>query len=818
KAIKRKESQARKIFKQLTTESAKIARQTLGSTDSDNTAEFGKKFKKSLKQSLKSQAVSKTQSYINSKANEFANKFGQGRTEISLSGITSEAINYHIRTIQPLSNLNKNSQDLTFIQAQIASGADKGDRRETFNLGIGYRKLLEQGQSIIGINLFTDYESKSKHRRASIGAEYQRSNFTANVNSYFSLSDKTIVNGKSEEVQNGYDIRLTGQIPYLPWAKIRATQYYWKGRQGANISGNVLGFETQISDSTRLEIGSSNNDNSDRETYARLSVLLPVEKDKPTNFIVDDKPFKSSSKMQLSELKWVERSNVIRVEKAKNNNTAIIGAFKGAVEGATCEATDSNGKTISKNTDDKGVASVANPAFATGLLLLSCSSGFYVDEATSAPRVASPILRAAIDYKGGSVKLIATPLSEIAYRLAGGSAYDAQHSTETATVLAKLKANISDKNAEVASVFGISGVDFTKTIPIDIFTTKALPNATGKTAAILAAISEYTTTAATPNSPSFTIADLLNKIKVGNINTEIINGLNDFMANDSAIGGGKANIDNNIREAADAIIKELNDILASIEIIKKYADDDVANPAPEVETYAKAGVDGVIARNLEEINQAVADVTGAEVDTTRKIQALVNSVIYAIKISPQTRSIAENSAVQTAVGAKLILENGDPATFTFDDSSIFSINNSGQISVASAQLDFETQQTYILTVTVSSNKIDVADKSTTITVVVTDVKEAATFTVSGITSKTIAENLVFTSATPNPITTAIGFTTWTLGGLDATEFTIDATTGVVTSNSEFDFENPTDSDSNNICELTVTATDDDDNKAAKNIT
>ncbi|KAA0449565.1 MAG: hypothetical protein FXV79_03810, partial [Candidatus Thioglobus sp.] len=143
-ATKRKESQARKIFKQLATESAKTARQTLGSTDSDNTSEFSKKFK----QSLKRQAISKTQSYANLKANEFANKFGQGRTEISISGIDSEAINYHIRTIQPLSNLNKDSQDLIFTQAQIASGADKGDRRETLNLGIGYRKLLEQGQSI----------------------------------------------------------------------------------------------------------------------------------------------------------------------------------------------------------------------------------------------------------------------------------------------------------------------------------------------------------------------------------------------------------------------------------------------------------------------------------------------------------------------------------------------------------------------------------------------------------------------------------------------------------------------------------------------
>jgi hypothetical protein len=43
---------------------------------------------------------------------------------------------------------------------------------------VGYRQLLEQGQSIAGINLFADYESKSKHKRGSVGLEYQRANST----------------------------------------------------------------------------------------------------------------------------------------------------------------------------------------------------------------------------------------------------------------------------------------------------------------------------------------------------------------------------------------------------------------------------------------------------------------------------------------------------------------------------------------------------------------------------------------------------------------------------------------------------------------
>jgi hypothetical protein len=80
-----------------------------------------------------------------------------------------------------LTPFDDDATELTFVQAQLSSGENFGDRRNTFNLGVGYRQLLEQGQSIAGINLFADYESKSKHKRGSVGLEYQRANFNLNV-------------------------------------------------------------------------------------------------------------------------------------------------------------------------------------------------------------------------------------------------------------------------------------------------------------------------------------------------------------------------------------------------------------------------------------------------------------------------------------------------------------------------------------------------------------------------------------------------------------------------------------------------------------
>jgi hypothetical protein len=49
--------------------------------------------------------------------------------------------------------------------------------------------------AIAGINVFTDYQTKSSHNRLSLGLEYQRANFSANINKYHAFSAKKLING-----------------------------------------------------------------------------------------------------------------------------------------------------------------------------------------------------------------------------------------------------------------------------------------------------------------------------------------------------------------------------------------------------------------------------------------------------------------------------------------------------------------------------------------------------------------------------------------------------------------------------------------------
>jgi hypothetical protein len=55
--------------------------------------------------------INKTEGLLNNSVNEFLNAFGAGRSEVSIGGISTKKLNYSLKTIQPLSELNANSKE-----------------------------------------------------------------------------------------------------------------------------------------------------------------------------------------------------------------------------------------------------------------------------------------------------------------------------------------------------------------------------------------------------------------------------------------------------------------------------------------------------------------------------------------------------------------------------------------------------------------------------------------------------------------------------------------------------------------------------------
>ena len=157
------------------------------------------------------------------------------------------------------------------------------------------------------------------------------------------------------------------------------------------------------------------------------------------------------------------------------------------------------------------------------------------------------------------------------------------------------------------------------------------------------------------------------------------------------------------------------------------------------------------------------------------------------------RTIAENSAAGTLLGGGAIIatdpiagdsDNTDNLTYTLSgaDASSFEVSSvvdatEGQITVgAGTKLDYETKQTYMVTVIATDSFGESASIEVTITV--TDENEGPAIT--GAAEAEYAENgegrvAVFTAVDPEDM----GAVVWSLGGDDAEDFEIDKSSGVL---------------------------------------
>ena len=160
-----------------------------------------------------------------------------------------------------------------------------------------------------------------------------------------------------------------------------------------------------------------------------------------------------------------------------------------------------------------------------------------------------------------------------------------------------------------------------------------------------------------------------------------------------------------------------------------------------------------------------------------------------------TRSVAENTASGTNIGSPVAATDADKDTLTYTlggtDAASFSIvNTSGQLQT-SAALDYETKDSYSVTVSVSDGKG--GTDSITVTISVTDVTEnrAPVFTDGDSTTRSIAENTASGTNIGSPVaaTDADKDTlTYTLGGTDAASFSIVNTSGQLQTSAALDYE------------------------------
>ena len=214
---------------------------------------------------------------------------------------------------------------------------------------------------------------------------------------------------------------------------------------------------------------------------------------------------------------------------------------------------------------------------------------------------------------------------------------------------------------------------------------------------------------------------------------------------------------------------------------------DTRNRAPVFEDQ-DAETDGVqnesTTRKVAENTKALAGSDDDDAaDATDATGDNVGSVVTATDPDPNTEAL-----IYTLGGA---------------DADKFRVRSNGQIEVgAGTELDYETKDTYMVTVMAEDSFGESA--SIMVTITVTDVDEAPD--VTGDDMEEYPENgtgPVATYTATDPEGAAI--TSWTLGGDDADDFMIGG--GVLTFMKSPDFEAAADDDTDNTYEVTVQATD-----------
>ena len=280
---------------------------------------------KSTASTILDKTFSLVQSTINSTLNIFADRYdGDGNTEISIAD--NGGTNFGITTVQPISQTVDKS-DTLFFQGSLHSFKNHGQTRPTINLGVGKRWLSPDKTTITGANFFYDHEFKSNHSRASIGGEYKNSAFETNANSYWGLSSKkgVTVNGSTvqEEVLDGWDVNVKGQVPYFPWAKVTSNYYKWDKSSGSDIKGGKVGIELQLNSAMTLKVGIQNDNEMSSSSFFELNYQLGVD-NKPTSFARDSVAFRGGQDMTEHLLDKVERQNKIITSRGTTATMTVV--------------------------------------------------------------------------------------------------------------------------------------------------------------------------------------------------------------------------------------------------------------------------------------------------------------------------------------------------------------------------------------------------------------------------------------------------------------------------------------------------------------
>ncbi|MGV0005157.1 MAG: inverse autotransporter beta domain-containing protein, partial [Candidatus Porifericomitaceae bacterium WSBS_2022_MAG_OTU9] len=101
-----------------------------------------------------------------------------------------------------------------------------------FNLGVGYRHLINNDDTLIGVNVFYDYLDDPTVSRFSVGGELKGDWYDVSANWYSGVRDGAADDGGRVESADGWDIEMAGRVASVPWLEFSGKYYNFDGLPG----------------------------------------------------------------------------------------------------------------------------------------------------------------------------------------------------------------------------------------------------------------------------------------------------------------------------------------------------------------------------------------------------------------------------------------------------------------------------------------------------------------------------------------------------------------------------------------------------------
>ena len=259
-----------------------------------------------------------TFSYAANVSEYFSNLIpGEGITEasININDGDEDQINF---SILGLRNIDKTDISNFFTQFSLMNSEVNNKNRLIANIGFGNRILTEDKSMMLGANIFYDRDTFENHDRVGLGFEAKASMLDLNLNIYEALSNTVTVDNIDEKVLSGYELSISSQMPFMPWARFHYTDYEWeKDKAAVDTKGKIYSLEMSLSPTVIVEgsFDESGNTGVDDESSLSVSYVYPPKEDAPTladGLIASNAFEKRDMSKELS--KKVRRTNKIVLE------------------------------------------------------------------------------------------------------------------------------------------------------------------------------------------------------------------------------------------------------------------------------------------------------------------------------------------------------------------------------------------------------------------------------------------------------------------------------------------------------------------------